>query len=105
MLAVIAVFVLYLRYGFTHWYRDPGSVFYDTDSAYERGYSLVRQAQGEEYLKTALGLTTRNTSRITLPFTKAGRKPSVCAGIIATRRHDGIPYIEVSSLLPAVHTR
>ncbi|MBE7180980.1 MAG: hypothetical protein INR71_07185, partial [Terriglobus roseus] len=43
----ISLLLLYafVSYGRTHFYRDPGSVFFDMTRAFERYYSLVRELE------------------------------------------------------------
>lgn len=97
MLLVVILFIVYLRYGSTQFYRDPGSVFFDPDFAYEREYSLIREAEAEQYLLLASNVTTKNSSR-TLPFAKAARKPSICATVITNLQNVETPYVDVSQV-------
>lgn len=42
-------FLLFLTwYGQTHFYRDPGSVFFDKARAYQTTYSTIRRAEAEQ---------------------------------------------------------
>ena len=78
-LKVIALTLLlllpFMIYGRTHFYRDPGSIFYDPHRAYKRQYSLQRENEALKFLKTA-------TSPIT---TMKEAKPDslICAIIVS----------------------
>ena len=45
--------LLYTFYGRSQFYRDPGSVFFDVDRAFERRYSLLREKEVREFLESA----------------------------------------------------
>ncbi|KEQ90491.1 hypothetical protein AUEXF2481DRAFT_33925 [Aureobasidium subglaciale EXF-2481] len=51
----------------THFYRDPGSAFYDEGRAFTRFYSSVRENQANVFLEVPAGLT------------KASKSASLCA--------------------------
>jgi hypothetical protein len=75
-------------------WRDPGSLFFDPDPAYEPIYSSVRLQQAEEYLANAsteaFGKHGRHTDKI----------PELCVGLVSIARV-GARYLHtaVASLL------
>lgn len=75
-------------------WRDPGSVFFDPSIAFERDYSLLREAQGTSFIKSA------SESAAYLNHTKAGAAPTFCVGITTLQR-EGARYFQrnVGSLL------
>lgn len=48
------ILVLYYTYGAHNFYRDPNGIFYDSTRAYEKKYSLRREAEGLEFLNRSL---------------------------------------------------
>ena len=75
-------------------WRDPGSIFFNPDIAFEREYSLLREAQALSYIKSA------SESAEYLNHTKAGLDPTFCIGITTLQR-EGARYFQrnVGSLL------
>jgi hypothetical protein len=64
--ACIALLLCLSWYGQTHFYRDPGSVFFDKARAYETGYSAIRRAEAEqtiESLSSGTGYSNEDISR------------------------------------------
>jgi len=96
LILVLTGFLVYIRYGSASFYRDPGSIFYDDGRAYDRDYSLVRQAQGEEFLNLAFNVSAGNNSLAAVPITKAGRKPRLCTTVITTVREGENSYVDIS---------
>lgn len=78
--------LLIIYYGKTHFYRDPGSVFFDTNHAFERGYSQHREIESQEYI--------RNVSELSSANIVSGDKPTVCAAFSSVKR-ESTQYIEV----------
>ena len=76
-------------------WRDPGSVFFDPARAFERQYSLVREAQATSFIKSA-----GENADVGLTVPKAGPNPEICAGITTLQR-EGARYFQraVGSLL------
>ena len=99
MLHIIAVRVLIcfvvalcmaLAYGSTHFYRDPGSVFFDRSRAYGRFYSQYREQQAKNYVNQLAN--TQNKTQTA----KAGDSPKICATFLTAKR-EGEQVIEVHS--------
>ncbi|KAI5201947.1 hypothetical protein E4T38_05869 [Aureobasidium subglaciale] len=63
----------------THFYRDPGSAFYDEGRAFTRFYSSVRENQANVFLEVPAGLT------------KASKSASLCASFQSVRREGQQP--------------
>ncbi|KAK2791588.1 hypothetical protein FQN52_004779 [Onygenales sp. PD_12] len=104
VLATLVAALLFICYGKTHFYRDPGSVFYDRSRAFERTYSLHREVEAKEYIRTlqaAEGAGDGPTAAdLGAAHVKAGVKPAIC-GIFSTVKRDGEQYVEtaIASLL------
>jgi hypothetical protein len=81
VLALTAVFVLiWYIYGTAHLYRDPGGIFFDKETAYERKYSLQRENEALKFLQENLyEKVARNTQLRPQNVMRVGKKPSVCA--------------------------
>ena len=84
------LYLVLVRYCNHAYYRDPTSVFFDPQRGYERGYSVIRQEQGDRFIQTA------NTSRNIYRFDP----PKLCIGIASVGR-PGNQYVgsTVGSLL------
>lgn len=54
LLLTTLILALYYTYGKTYLYRDPNGIFYDSDRAYEKKYSLQRELEGLNYLNRSL---------------------------------------------------
>ncbi|OJD14587.1 hypothetical protein AJ78_05074 [Emergomyces pasteurianus Ep9510] len=89
ILLTLFVLSLFIYYGKTHFYRDPGSIFYDPGRAFERTYSLHRESEAKEYIRTVAG---RNETGSTF---KAGEKPVIC-GVFSTVKRKGVQYVETA---------
>jgi hypothetical protein len=87
--AVSALIVVFYLYGISS--RDPGSFFFDQNTAYARRYSSIRQEQAEHFIKIAL--TTPGHGRSATPV-------PLCVGIPSIAR-DNVRYLgtTVGSLL------
>lgn len=75
-------------------WRDPDSIFFDPTLAFERQYSLVREAQAKSYIKSA------GESADYIDYAKAGPDPEFCVGITTLQR-PGARYFQraVGSIL------
>lgn len=86
-IALISFFVSYLVLlrNVRHWsYRDPSSVFFDPERAFERKYSLERESQAETWIYS---IGKQSSSQ----YVKASQEPSLCVGI-ATVQREGANY-------------
>ena len=86
----LILFCLVVLYGQTHFYRDPGSIFFDELRAFQREYTVYREQEANVYIQSVKDGKDRL-------FPKAGTSPSICASFITVKR-DGEQYIEVLSL-------
>ena len=75
--------ILYIDVRHIAW-RDPGSIFFDPKLAFERHYSLAREAQAISYIESAGQFGD---------YTKAGPDPSFCVGI-PTLQREGARYFQ-----------
>ncbi|KAK3724194.1 hypothetical protein LTR37_001319 [Vermiconidia calcicola] len=82
LLLFLAYFLLVLVDVRHHSWRDPGSVFFDSENAFERQYSLLRETEAENFIQNL----DENVS-----YQKAGPEPSLCVGITTVQR-EGARY-------------
>ena len=85
----ILLLLCLLYYGQTHFYRDPGSVFFDKSRAYEQRYSKHRIAQAYDFIEKLEVVNEQRPTR-----TKAGPSPRLCLSLSTVNR-DGSTYLEV----------
>lgn len=87
--ACIAFLLCLCWYGQTHFYRDPGSVFFDKARAYETGYSAIRRAEAEQ----TIGSLTSGTE-----YSKDGasKNKTICIALNSVARK--IQYLPVRML-------
>ena len=91
VLALFAFFAYYLLaiQDFRHFSsRDPGSVFFDPDRAFEREYSLEREVEAEAFIKSAVEAGGSG-------YVKASEDASICVGI-ATVQREGARYFRTA---------
>jgi uncharacterized protein YxeA len=87
------VFVLCLVwYAKTHFYRDPGSAFFDVQRAYERKYSQHRQSQVTQYIDGQISTGDVDNHG------KAGGNASLCLTLSSVVRKK-TQYLEVCNSL------
>lgn len=84
-----------VSYGWRNFYRDPGSIFFDQNRAYERWYSQWRQFQADTFIAKAEADVTGAVEKIGAQFDKAGTHPSICATFVTVKRNVEKQYIEV----------
>lgn len=88
-IAACIIFILCAAwYGHAHFYRDPGSVFFDKNRAYEQKYSHYRKAEVEQFISSQSGLNSQDSSA------KAGRNATLCVAISSVKREHS-QYLEV----------
>jgi hypothetical protein len=81
-----AVFVLVCIYGRLNFYRDPGSVFFDADRAFERYYSAHRESEAKSFRDEAFA-ALNGVSQLSSPaHWKTGSTPSLCAVLVTVGR-------------------
>lgn len=81
------LFLLCYVYGATHFFRDPGSIFFDPSRAYDRFYSSVREAEA----KQSMDVYTAGSS--TFPSPDPEIKPSICASFLTVARSVEHQYV------------
>ena len=95
-LVLVALLILY---GHMQFYRDPGSIFFDSKYAFERRYSDYRQRQAQEYLKAHTAEASQSAPQLKGSGTKPsialkeGDNATVCVSFVTVRRK-GVQYIE-----------
>lgn len=85
----------FYHYGKTHFYRDPGSRFYDGPRAHERQYSAWREVQAQEYLNVVTERTAANKLDAE-EFIKGDTNATLCASFLTIPRSGTEPYLDVS---------
>jgi hypothetical protein len=123
LLIYLALLFTFLTYGWANFYRDPGSIFFDENRAYERWYSQWRDHQAELFWLGAESAVARldaagheNGSVATdkkvmpgfggtinrLSVGKVGPEPEICVAFMTVERK-GIKkqYIDVCTSIQA----
>jgi len=75
-------------YGRIHFYRDPGSVWFDKTRAYERHYSRSREDEVKEFIESYAPIEPSNSPG------KSSINASICIGVSSVKR-DHEQYLEV----------
>ena len=96
LVGFLFTFTLFLLYAKTHFYRDPGSVFYDQTRAYERRYSATR-LQELEQARLAYGYGSSAATHTA--FKPVEDSPELCISLTTSKRA-GLDrqYVEVSCI-------
>lgn len=89
------------QYGRTHFYRDPGSRFYDESRAHDRRYSAWREVQAQDYLKVVAEKTAANKLDAD-EFIKGDTNATLCASFLTVPRPGTEPYLD-ASIASALH--
>ncbi|KAE8371984.1 hypothetical protein BDV26DRAFT_302338 [Aspergillus bertholletiae] len=76
-------------YGKTHFYRDPGSIFFDETRAFEQRYSQHRRREVDAFIRSQ---STTPTSESPV---KSGSNPTLCLAYSSVRRQT-TSYLEAS---------
>ena len=84
----IVVWLMAFVYCKTHFFRDPGSAFFDEERAFTREYSAYREEQSMSFFEEA----SENA-------TKASESPSLCAVFMSVKRTEEQPLDVSNSLL------
>jgi hypothetical protein len=87
LLTYILSLLLFWCYGSFNFYRDPGSIFYDVERAFERHYSQIRASQVHQYI------TEFSSSNASTPG-KPTTEPKICAAFLSVKR-EGKQYLPV----------
>jgi len=80
-------------YAKTHFYRDPGSAFFDPERAYEQRYSLTRRAEVQQFIESRS--STNDTPDRHAESSSKGA--TLCVGISSVKRTKE-QYLEVRTL-------
>lgn len=86
--ACFAFIICYIWYARCHFYRDPGSAFFDKARAYEEKYTLHRKAQ------TRSLIDFYQSSRAQQGLENAGGNASLCVALTSVKR-ESTQYLEV----------
>ncbi|KAL2069200.1 hypothetical protein VTL71DRAFT_15538 [Oculimacula yallundae] len=91
------IFSLALLYGWTHFYRDPGSIFFDQSRAFESKYSLHREREAIAYWNNiTASLQDIENERASGEFFKAGADPTICVTFLTIARKTDKQYIDLA---------
>ncbi|KAF2493687.1 hypothetical protein BU16DRAFT_464268 [Lophium mytilinum] len=97
LLTITILFSACILYGHGHFYRDPGSVFFDESRAYGRWYTAFRENQAAALItevEAQGALLGENADN--MGFTKARYNASMCATFLTVRRDVEKQYLETS---------
>jgi len=82
-------FILFYFYGILHFYRDPGSIFFDPSRAVEQHYSLIREKEAFAF-RDAIYFAIRNRNAVIKQlFWNVGHSPTICGVFITVKRDTG----------------
>lgn len=98
LVASLALISCAVWYAQTHFYRDPGSRFFDPSRAYEQKYSRHRRAEVQQFIEQYASRHTGAAHDAPTPG-EPGAGRSLCVTFTSVRRQR-IQYVEVSSGLP-----
>jgi hypothetical protein len=82
-------FILFCAYGILHFYRDPGSIFFDPDRAVERHYSLRREQEAIAFRNAAFFALKNGNAVSPDPIWRAGQSPTICGIFMTVKRDTG----------------
>jgi hypothetical protein len=86
LISTFLLFSLYYIYAASHFYRDPGSLFYDPSRAFEQSYSLHRETEALSFRNEAFFSYSTNRTDSTAIW-KAGKSPTICATVVTVARN------------------
>jgi hypothetical protein len=89
LISTSVIFVCFYFYGKFHFYRDPGSIFFDPNRALERHYSLEREQEALAFRNAAFYATKNYNATALEPAWKAGQDPTICGIFITVKRDTG----------------
>lgn len=84
--ACLSLIACYIWYARSHFYRDPGSVFFDSARAYEEKYSHYRKTEARDFIELY------GSGEVKLE--KAGDNATLCMGLSSVKR-EKTQYLEV----------
>jgi len=83
----VVLFTIFLFYGQTSFYHDPGSIFFDETRAFERLYSTHREHEVRQFINEV-------RSNLSGPTIHAKSEPRICASFLSVKR-EGDQYLPV----------
>ena len=104
LLLCLLSFAAIIQFGRTHFYRDPGSIFFDESRAYEKHYSAQRLEEALTFIErsqaSAMSTDRKDKRGAVKPsdWIHAGPNPQMCASFITIPRQADKQYIDVSPL-------
>lgn len=100
--ACLALLLCMAWFGRLHFYRDPGSVFFDKDRAYETHYSAHRRVEAQQFIDAYVN-GTKSYVNGTSQFANndSGSNKSLCVALSSVKRQT--QYLEVKRCLPLRH--
>ena len=92
--ACLTLLGLAFWYAKTHFYRDPGSAFFDRTRAYEQKYSQFRKAEVQKFISSYPDGNTWSAEDVT------GTNPSLCVAFSSVKRqHEQYLETTIGSML------
>lgn len=79
-------------FGRLHFYRDPGSVFFDKERAYETHYSAHRRVEAQQVIDSY------TNDKNTFPSNRSGTNKSFCVALSSVKRQT--QYLQVTRCRP-----
>jgi hypothetical protein len=89
LIFTIVAFSLFYVYGVLHFYRDPGSVFFDPKRELEQHYSLRREIQSIAFKNAAYLRLKTQRANSTDPIWKTGPNATICGIFMTVKREIG----------------
>lgn len=80
--------LMFLLYGALNLYRDPLSIFYDSQHAYDRSYSEYREEEVKAWRNGVFSSGTLGSQQVTDPPETANHTAVMCATIVTVARSE-----------------
>lgn len=96
LLVLSSLFTLVCFYCSLHYYRDPGSIFFDEEHAYEKDYSAVREQQALDYIQNVTTMYPEHHTKGLHALTPAS-DALMCVAFLTTTREGVDPFLDVSA--------
>lgn len=90
LLVLSLIFTCCFYYAKTHFFRDPGSAFYNESRAFDRRYSAWREQESRAYLKKLSEAPKEQE------YLKSGDNATICATFLTVNRPGIEQYLDVS---------
>ncbi|KAH6985426.1 hypothetical protein EDB80DRAFT_732530 [Ilyonectria destructans] len=104
--ACLALLLCMAWFGRLHFYRDPGSVFFDKDRAYETHYSAHRRVEAQQFIDAYVN-GTKSYVNGTSQFANndSGSNKSLCVALSSVKRQTQYLETTIGTLLHGLMAR